>query len=94
MTKSEEWDSKSIIAALHRRGMTLTRLAELNNVAPGGFRTIWVRPNSRNEKIIADYLNVPVEVLFRDRYPKRTTSILSPKYLANPSDRKLARNVA
>lgn len=94
MTKPREWDRHLILGALRRKKMTLTRLAELNNVAPGGFRTIWVRPNARNEKIIADFLSVPVEELFRDRYPKRTTSILCPKYLSNTADGKLSQDAA
>lgn len=94
MTKPIEWDRHLILGALRRKSMTLTRLAELNNVSPGGFRTIWARPNARNEKIIADFLKLPVEELFRDRYPKRTTSILSPKYLSSSADSKLSRDAA
>jgi Ner family transcriptional regulator len=81
MAKPRKWDRHAILGELRRRGMTLTRLAELNNVSPGGFRTIWKRPNSNSEAIIADFLEVPVEELFSDRYPKTRATVLAPQYL-------------
>lgn len=80
MAKPRQWDRHAILGELRRRGMTLTRLAELNNVSPGGFRTIWTRPNAKSEAIIAGFLDVPVEQLFFDRYPKRDARVLAPEY--------------
>lgn len=86
-----QWDRHEILAALRRKGMTLTRLAEMNGRAPGGFRTIWTRPNANTEQIIADFLGEAVEVLWPDRYPKRTTSVLSHEYLSeSTAGRKVA----
>jgi Ner family transcriptional regulator len=76
------WDRHEILAALRRKGMTLTALAEKADVSPGGFRTIWTRPNAKAEQTIADFLEEPVEELFPDRYPKRTARILAPEYQA------------
>jgi Ner family transcriptional regulator len=73
----QRWDRHNILGELRRRNMTLTELAKRNDKSPGGFRTIWTRPNRENEAIIATFLGVPVEELFPDRYPKRTTTILS-----------------
>lgn len=87
----QKWDRHEILSALHRKGMTLTRLAEMNGKAPGGFRTIWSRPNTSTEQIIAKFLGVPAEELFPDRYPKRTTSILSHEYVSESTG---ARKVA
>ncbi|EHS51531.1 putative transcriptional regulator, Nlp [Rhizobium sp. PDO1-076] len=81
MAKPQKWDRHAILGELRRRGMTLTRLAELNNVSPGGFRTIWTRPNSNSESIIAAFLEVPVETLFPDRYPKSRSTVLAPEFL-------------
>lgn len=81
MAKPQKWDRHAILGELRRRGMTLTRLAELNNVSPGGFRTIWTRQNSKSEAIIASFLDVPVETLFPDRYPKSRSTVLAPEYL-------------
>lgn len=74
------WDSHSIKAEMHRRGMTLTRLAELNDINPSIFRHVWKRTHRKAEAAIAAFLNVPVEQLFPDRYPVRSSSILSSKY--------------
>lgn len=80
MAKAPKWDQHAILGELRRRGMTLTRLAELNNVSPGGFRTVWARPNAKSEAVIASFLEVPVEELFPDRYPKTKARILAPQY--------------
>jgi len=82
----QKWDRHLILAALRRKGMTLTRLAELNGRSPGGFRTIWTRPNEPAERIIAEFLKEPVEELFPDRYPKRTTRILSHEHAPVSTD--------
>ncbi|CAD7055264.1 transcriptional regulator [Pseudorhizobium halotolerans] len=91
MAKPQKWDRHAILGELRRRGMTLTRLAELNNVSPGGFRLVWSRPNSKSEAAIAKFLNVPVEELFPDRYPKRRTTVLDPQYA---EDSKRAQSAA
>lgn len=85
MTKPQKWDRHAILGELRRRGMTLTRLAEMNNVSAGGFRTIWQRPNSKTEGIIADFLDIPVETLFPDRYPKTRATVLAPEYAKSSS---------
>lgn len=81
MAKPNKWDQHAILGELRRRGMTLTRLAELNNVSPGGFRTVWKRPNQKSETIIAEFLETPVEELFPDRYPKTRATVLAPQYI-------------
>jgi len=75
-----EWDWFSIKAELHRQGMTLTKLAELNNLDPSACRCAGSRTHRKAEAAIADFLGVPVEKLFPDRYPIRTARILSSKY--------------
>ncbi|WP_428429461.1 helix-turn-helix domain-containing protein [Pararhizobium sp.] len=92
MTKPIKWDRHSILGELRRRGMTLTKLAEMNDVSPGGFRTIWTRPNSNSEAIVANFLGIAVETLFPDRYPKRTARILSHEY--TPESSKPHRDAA
>ncbi|SDU09225.1 MULTISPECIES: helix-turn-helix transcriptional regulator [Stappia] len=74
------WDQHSIKAELHRRGMTLSALAESIGMKPNSFGHIWTRKNSKAEKAIADFLEVPVEQLFPDRYPIKKTRILSSRY--------------
>jgi len=79
MSKTK-WDRHSIKAALHREGMTLTRLAEINDLNPNRFRTVWNNTHRKAEAAIAKFLNVPVQELFPDRYPIRSSRILSSKY--------------
>lgn len=90
MAKVKRWDRHGILGELRRRGMTLTKLAEINNRSPGGFRTIWTRPNRENEAIIANFLDIKVEELFPDRYPKRTSTILSHEYQTESTTRPKA----
>jgi Ner family transcriptional regulator len=75
-----KWDQHSILAELRRRGMTLTRLAEIHELNPGNFRRVWSATNRKAEAAIADFLGIPVAELFPDRYPIRTSRVLSSKY--------------
>lgn len=77
---TDGWDQHSIKAALHRRGMTLAALARSKGRTPSAFSHVWKRPNSLAEQAISEFLGVPKEVLFKDRYPKRTAKILSSKH--------------
>ncbi|WP_041375662.1 helix-turn-helix domain-containing protein [Polymorphum gilvum] len=79
MTKPR-WDQHSIKAELHRRGMTLSALAESIDMKPNSFGHVWKRTNRKAEAAIAQFLEVPVEQLFPDRYPITTTRILSSRY--------------
>lgn len=82
------WDKHGIKAELHRKGMTLTRLAEENGLNANTFRSVWSRTNRKAEAAIADFLSVPVSDLFPDRYPIKTASILDTrKYGASGSQK-------
>lgn len=80
MRKPTVWDIHAIKAEIHRQGMTLTRLAEISELNPNSFRAVWTRKHRKAEAAIASFLNVPVEELFPDRYPIRSSRILSSKY--------------
>ncbi len=73
-------DWEDIKAALHRRRMTFTRLATMYGLDPSACRVAKSRTHRKAEAAIADFLGVPVEKLFPDRYPIRTARILSSKY--------------
>lgn len=92
--KPRTWDQFAIKAELHRRGMTLTKLAEINKLNPGTFRAVWKRPNQKVERAIARFLKVPVELLFPGRYPKRTNTILSREYAAESTGEKTTKDAA
>lgn len=82
MSKPPKWDRHSILGELRRRGMTLNRLAEVRGISPNGFRHIWSRQNEKSERAIAEFLDIPVEELFPDRYPKTKAKILAREYQA------------
>lgn len=86
--KDQHWDWHAIKAALHRKGMTLTRLAELNGLDPSACRIAGTRVNRKAEAAIADFLQVPVERLFPDRYPIRSSRILDSKYERDGASQK------
>lgn len=73
------WTKARIKCALEERGMTLTGLAELKGIAPSMMRQVWSRPIRPAERALAEYLGVPVQELFPDRYPIRKSRILSAK---------------
>jgi len=79
LSKAVVWTSKRILCEIHERGMTLEQLAIRSGRNPSSFRNIWTRPNRINEEIVADFLGIKPEVLWPDRYPKRTTRIFDSK---------------
>ncbi|MGV6875045.1 helix-turn-helix domain-containing protein [Pseudochelatococcus sp. B33] len=79
MSKAAAWTPKRILCEIHERGMTLEQLAIRNGRNPSSFRNVWTRPNSANEQIIADFIGMTPEVLWPNRYPKKTTRIFDTK---------------
>ncbi len=84
----QEWDWHSVKAELHRRGMTLTRLATLNGLDPSACRVVASRTHRKAEAAIAAFLGVEPATLWPDRYPARTARILSSKYEDGVASRK------
>lgn len=74
-----KWTPKRILCEIHERGMTLEKLATRNERNPNSFRLVWKRPNAINERIIAEFIGVPVEQLWPDRYPKDAARIFDSK---------------
>lgn len=86
----KKWNRHTILCELRGKGITLAKLAELYGISPHSVCHVWKRANAPAEAAIADFLGVPVEELWEDfdRYPKRTTTILSSKYDAAVASRK------
>lgn len=80
MAKAQpKWDRHSILAEFRRRGVKLTEFAIENGRNPNTFRSVWTRWNRPNEKLIADFLGDPVEVVWPDRYPITANRIFDTK---------------
>lgn len=91
MAKSVNWTSARILCEIRERKMTLAKLAEAHGRNPGSFGHIWKRPNAINEKIIADFIGVPVEQLWPDRYPKDSHRIFDSKKWGSAEGQKELR---
>ncbi|WP_455478424.1 helix-turn-helix domain-containing protein [Bartonella sp. B10] len=75
MTMTQIWDRHSILAELRRRNMTLAELAKSYKIPSSSVQHIWKRPNEKAERAIADFIGLPVEQIFSDRYPKSRNRI-------------------
>ncbi|WP_455476137.1 helix-turn-helix domain-containing protein [Bartonella sp. B17] len=75
MTITQVWDRHSILAELRRRNMTLAELAKAYKIPSSSVQHIWKRSNEKAERAIADFIGLPVEQIFADRYPKSRNRI-------------------
>ncbi|WP_208441996.1 helix-turn-helix domain-containing protein [Bartonella raoultii] len=77
------WDRHSILAELRRRNMTLAELAKAYQLSSSSVQHIWTRSNEKAERAIADFIGLPVEQVFSDRYPKSRRRIFKAAKHAN-----------
>lgn len=76
-TPAMDWPS--IVAELHRQGMTLTALAERNGLPAGACRKVPSQTHYKAQQVIAEFLGVKPETLWPERYPKGKPRILDTK---------------
>lgn len=69
-------DWPAIKAEVHRRGMTLTALAERNGLHPTACRKVNTRTHYAAQDLIAAFIDQKPESLWPDRYPKGKPRIL------------------
>jgi Ner family transcriptional regulator len=60
-----------IIAAIHMRGMSLTRLGERHGLAESTLRAALQKPRTPSNRIIAKFLGVPMHELWPDWFDER-----------------------
>ena len=72
------WDSHAIRAAVHRAGTNLTKLARDAGVYETACREALVRPCPTGERLIAEFLRVPLQELWPDRYAAPSKAESSP----------------
>lgn len=75
-TEKPVLDWPGIIAELHRRGMTLTGLAQMHGVGASLMRKTKQNTNFKCQAIIADFIGHKPEKLWPSRYPKGKSRIL------------------
>lgn len=76
---TQVWDRYSIKAEIERRGKTFTQLAEEYGVSDRTVRNALYSPSKKGETIISDFLNIPLYVLFPERWTQENKRIY-PRY--------------
>lgn len=64
------WDKPAITAEVHRRGKTLTEIAVEAGLHRSACRSAVVRRHIGGEQAIADFLGLPPEAIWPERYAK------------------------
>ena len=68
MRKTQTWDAPGILAAIKRKGTNLTALATDHGLKPSACRTSLTRAFPAADKVISDFLEVPLSELWPARY--------------------------
>lgn len=79
MRKQPKMDWPGLVAELHRRGMTLTGLAERNGLPANACRRVKTVSHYPAQEAIAKFLGHAPEDLWPDRYPRGGPRILDTK---------------
>jgi len=69
--ESKDWHPADIIAALHKKGMTLAALSRRSGYASSTLNNALVRPWPKGEQIIAEELDVTPQQIWPSRYHNR-----------------------
>lgn len=75
---ASDWHRADIVAALHRRGMSLRRLSKAHGYSPVSLQKALHSPYPKAERIIAEYIGVEPQEIWPSRYdaqgkPNRTS---------------------
>lgn len=67
----QDWHPADILAALKKKGMTLSELSRQPGYASSTLANTLVRPWTKGEQIIAGYLNLSPETIWPLRYERK-----------------------
>ncbi len=68
MTNKKDMHRIDIVAALHKRGLTVKQLSIDSSLAPSTLGNVFSRPWPKGERIIAQALNTTPEKIWPSRY--------------------------
>lgn len=71
MPKSTGWHPADIVAAIHKKGTTLTALARKHGKADSTLRSALCKPARPSNRIIANFLATPLHVLWPAWFDRR-----------------------
>lgn len=86
--KQPALDWLGIVAELHRRGMTLSALGELNGLHPKALAKIKNYPHFEGQAVIARFLDRKPEDLWPNRYPQRRPHVFDSAKYGKPERKK------
>ncbi|UYZ81468.1 helix-turn-helix domain-containing protein [Moraxella bovis] len=69
---THDWHRADIVAALHKRGWTVTSLAKAHGLSPSTLRSALEKSYPKSEKIIAEAIGVAPAIIWAERHAKRT----------------------
>ncbi|HHR6443363.1 TPA: helix-turn-helix domain-containing protein [Providencia alcalifaciens] len=68
--KETDWHRADIVAALHKQGLSLSRLSVAAGLSASTLRNALRAPYPRAEQIIAEAIGVPANEIWPSRYPQ------------------------
>ncbi|MCM2368538.1 MULTISPECIES: helix-turn-helix domain-containing protein [Proteus] len=68
--KETDWHRADIVAALHKKGLSLSQLSVEAGLSPSTLRNALRAPYPRAEQIIAKAIGIPAEEIWPSRYQK------------------------
>lgn len=71
MSKAQDWHPADIIAAIKKRGTSLSALSRNAGLRPSTLNNALARHWPKGEKIIADFLNVSPAEIWPSRYMQK-----------------------
>lgn len=71
MNKTQDWHPADIIAAIKKRGTSLSALSRNAGLRPSTLNNALARRWPKGEKIIADFLNVSPAEIWPSRYMQK-----------------------
>lgn len=66
-----DWHRADVIAALHKRGWSISKLARRKGLHPSTVRSALDKPYPKSERLIADAIGVAPETIWPERYAAR-----------------------
>lgn len=69
--ETQDWHRADIIAALHKKGWSLRKLAAVHNLHPSTLKSALDKSYPKSEQIIASAIGVPAEVIWAKRFSDR-----------------------
>lgn len=86
MPTTRVWDKHEIKAEIARRGQTLRGLAALYGIPDSSIRVTLMRkaPITSADQVIADFLRVPLHILWPDRYDDKGHRLIKLRPIRKP----------